>query len=322
MTVDVVARWHASPAPYRVTEEWEPDYARPSEEPEAEETGNGGSRASTVLAHRMAVERVVTSMRERLESPFSLQDMANVAFLSPYHFNRVFRSITGIPPQAFLTCLRMEAAKRLLLTTGLRVTDVCFSVGYQSVGTFTSRFTELVGLPPRRFRELSKDEGSLLRAVLLSLQAAQSPTERPGRAAAVAGRISDPDFGGGAIFVGLFPVQAPRGRPAGCAFLSGPDAYRVTGVADGRYRIMAAGFACSPDIRDYLLPDHSRLRVGISRPLVVRDGAVVGNADVTLRPMEPIDPPIVIALHATSGPPPERMNGSGGSPRLRSVCRT
>lgn len=288
MTVDVVETWQRSPngQDHRRTNGWAGDVAR--------------SRPATITARRVAVERVVATMRERLDAPLSLQDMADVAFLSRYHFNRVFRSITGIPPQTFLTCLRMQAAKKLLLTTALRVTDVCFSVGYQSVGTFTSRFTELVGVPPRRFRELSKDESSILRAVLGNLQAVEPALNGSAPRREVLGKVSDPEFRGGAIFVGLFPTQALAGCPAGCAFLTGPDAYRVAGVADGHYRIMAAGFGWSSDIHDYLLPDHTRLRVGAGGPIVVCDGMVLGDSEVTMRPMEAIDPPIVVALHANT----------------------
>src|SRR5215213_5738209 len=96
-----------------------------------------GSRATTVASRYQAVERVILAMRERLDKPLSLENMAEIALLSPYHFNRVFRLITGIPPCKFLNVLRMEAAKRLLVTTKLTVGEVCFSVGYNSQGSFT-----------------------------------------------------------------------------------------------------------------------------------------------------------------------------------------
>src|ERR687886_731437 len=109
-------------------------------------------RPVTTAARLDAVERVVREMRARLGSPFGLDDMAHVAHLSPYHFNRVFRSVTGVPPGRFHAAVRMDAAKRLLLTTDLRVTDVCLEVGYRSLGTFTTQFRELVGVSPRELR--------------------------------------------------------------------------------------------------------------------------------------------------------------------------
>ena len=269
------------------------------------------SRPATLRARRMAVERVVATMSDRLDAPLSLRDMADVALLSPQHFNRVFRSVTGVPPQLFLTCLRMQAAKRLLLTTALRVTDVCFSVGYQSVGTFTSRFTELVGIPPRRFRELSKDEDSLMRAVLRSLEAERISSDVQAQRDQVVGRVLDHDCAHGPIFVGLFRNQTPGGCPAGCALLAGADTFRIGRVADGRYRVLAVGFPWSSNIRDYLLPDPSNLRVAASRPFLVREGIVTGNLDVTLRTMEATDPPVVVALHAAAWRRPESTEQSG-----------
>ena len=96
------------------------------------------SQTGTAPLHGLAVERVLATMRERLDEDLTLHDMADVAHLSPYHFTRVFRHVTGIPPCEFLTALRLQEAKRLLLTTGLSVTDVCFEVGYSSLGTFTA----------------------------------------------------------------------------------------------------------------------------------------------------------------------------------------
>src|SRR5690242_12380215 len=101
-------------------------------------------RPSTVAAHHEAVERVIRMMRDHLDEPLTLQEMSKIAYISPCHFNRTFRQITGIPPNQFFYALRLETAKRLLLTTDTSVTDVCFDVGYNSLGTFIRRFTGLV----------------------------------------------------------------------------------------------------------------------------------------------------------------------------------
>ena len=97
-----------------------------------------------------AVGPVVRAMRENLAAGLTLADMADIACLSPFHFHRVFHQAAGIPPGQFLTALRMDAAKRLLLTTTESVVDVCFAVGYSSPGTFTTGFTRLVGETPER----------------------------------------------------------------------------------------------------------------------------------------------------------------------------
>src|SRR5258707_14891588 len=104
------------------------------------------AHAGTELNHHRAVERVISAMHQRLDEDFSLEEMANLAYMSPFHFNRIFRQLTGVPPCQFMSALRLESARRLLLTTQLSVTDVCFEVGYSSLGTFIRRFTDLLGL--------------------------------------------------------------------------------------------------------------------------------------------------------------------------------
>src|SRR5213080_3436753 len=112
-----------------------------------------GGQQVTHAAHTQAVERVIQTMHTQLHEVLTLEDLASVACLSPSHFTRVFRRLIGIPPGEFLSALRLQAARRLLLTTSLSVTDICFEVGYNSIGSFTSRFTHLVGLSPRLLRQ-------------------------------------------------------------------------------------------------------------------------------------------------------------------------
>src|SRR5229473_7326641 len=111
------------------------------------------TRHVTLAAQTQAVERAIQAMHTHLHELLTLEDLVSVACLSPYHFNRVFGRLIGIPPGEFLTALRFQMARRLLLTTPLSVTGICFEVGYTSTGSFTSRFTQLVGLSPRLLRQ-------------------------------------------------------------------------------------------------------------------------------------------------------------------------
>lgn len=113
----------------------------------------GPVRQITIHSHYEAVDRVIKVMREGLSEPLTLQDMADAAMFSPYYLNRVFRRVTGLPPRRFLAAMRLASAKRLLLTTPLTSTDICFRIGYNSYGTFITRFTERVGLAPQRLRQ-------------------------------------------------------------------------------------------------------------------------------------------------------------------------
>ena len=77
--------------------------------------------------------------------PLSLNEIAGVAGLSKYHFLRLFRATYGITPMEYLSQRRIERAQDLLRTTNLTVTEVCFTVGFSSLGSFSSRFRRLVG---------------------------------------------------------------------------------------------------------------------------------------------------------------------------------
>jgi AraC family transcriptional regulator len=251
-------------------------------------------QAGTAALRCMAVERVIATMQERLDEDLTLQDLADIAYLSPYHFNRVFRRVTGIPPCEFLAALRLQEAKRLLLTTGLSVTDVCVEVGYRSLGTFTTRFTQLVGLPPGRLRRLV-EAGATPRAAPRPDHDAHAATIVP-LSAGVSGRISAPDAPAGPIFVGLFPTPVPQSRPVACTRLSAPGVYRIAPVPDGWYYVLTAALPWSGDPLSYLLPD-GRLRVGIGAgPVLVQRGRAHGATDVTLRPPQATDPPLLTAV--------------------------
>lgn len=78
----------------------------------------------------------------------TIEAMARVAGMSPYHFARSFRRSFGQTPRAWLTDVRLNRAKALLSRSGAHVTDVCFDVGFSSLGSFSSLFARHVGLPP------------------------------------------------------------------------------------------------------------------------------------------------------------------------------
>lgn len=245
-------------------------------------------RPSTIAAHHEAVERVIRTMHDRLDEPLTLQEMSRIAYISPCHFNRTFRQITGIPPNQYFYALRLETAKRLLLTTNTSVTDVCFDVGYNSLGTFIRRFTGLVGVSPSRFRSLARhatDSWSI---------PTSSGRIDPPASASISGRVTAPEWFAGTIFVGLFTTPIPQGAPISGTVIEQPGPYHVPSVPDGIYYILAAGLARSKDLRDYFLYE-TTLRGGRQR-ILIRNGIVEGSTDVSLRPPEVFDPPILMTL--------------------------
>lgn len=263
-----------------------------------ENRSNLACREDTLASHRRAVERVITTARERLCEPISLRDMSRVAYLSEFHFNRVFHQITGLPPAKFISAMRLDEAKRLLLNTNRSITDVCFEVGYNSLSTFTRRFTQRVGLGPREFRYLAERitpasvESLCAHYAELTVRAAlRAPFQ------GVEGFIDCPKPDGGPIFIGLFRIHIPQSRPVGGTLLTSPGAFHIRSVPDGTYHLLAAALPRLADTLGYLLPDSANLSVGTANgPVIVRHGKANGPFTISLRPMALTDPPLLISL--------------------------
>lgn len=91
--------------------------------------------------------------------PLTLEAMAQAANYSKFHFSRAFLAAYGETPMAYLTRRRIERAKDLLRAANLTVTEVCFVVGFQSLGSFSWRFRKLVGVSPAEYRQRALEGG-------------------------------------------------------------------------------------------------------------------------------------------------------------------
>ena len=89
--------------------------------------------------------------------PLDLNEISRHACFSRYHFLRLFRQAFNKTPHQYLVERRIERAKELLRANELRVTDVCFEVGFQSLGSFSSLFHKSVGHPPVAYREKTRE---------------------------------------------------------------------------------------------------------------------------------------------------------------------
>lgn len=98
-------------------------------------------------------------MDARYADPLDLDAMAAEAGFSRYHFAREFRATFGEPPGAYLSRRRVERAKDLLASANLTVTEICMVVGFSSLGSFSRRFTELVGCAPSEYRRRMVERG-------------------------------------------------------------------------------------------------------------------------------------------------------------------
>jgi len=101
------------------------------------------------LAH---LRRARDLMDRDYAQPLDVPAMARAALMSPSHFSRRFRAVYGETPYSYLMTRRIERAQSLLRAGSMSVTDVCVAVGCTSLGSFSSRFTEIVGETPSQYR--------------------------------------------------------------------------------------------------------------------------------------------------------------------------
>jgi transcriptional regulator GlxA family with amidase domain len=112
-----------------------------------------------MLEDLVRLRRARDRMDREYAQPLDVPALARTALMSPGHFSRSFRAAFGETPHSYLMTRRIERAKALLRRGDLSVTEVCFAVGCTSLGSFSSRFAELVGESPRSYRARSHDEG-------------------------------------------------------------------------------------------------------------------------------------------------------------------
>jgi AraC-like DNA-binding protein len=111
-----------------------------------------GPAATQTLRDLKVLRRVRDRMDRDFAQPLNVEALARGANMSAGHLSRQFKIAYGESPHAYLMTRRIERAMTLLRRGDLSVTEVCFAVGCASLGTFSSRFTELVGMPPSAYR--------------------------------------------------------------------------------------------------------------------------------------------------------------------------
>lgn len=232
-----------------------------------------------------AVERVIHAMRENLSEQITMDDMARTAMFSKFHFSRIFLRVTGISPGRFLSALRLQEAKRLLLTTTMTVADISHLVGYNSIGTFSSRFRASVGASPSEYRHF----GGYVAPI-----ATQGPddTAHPG---VVRGHIwSTPECRPGRVVVGLFPGRIAQGFPVRHVTRSSIGPFEITDVPAGSWHVLAHSVEADDE-----MPDDrptARSYVASFGPVDISPTGTGGrDFDMWLRSPRIFDPPPLLA---------------------------
>jgi AraC-like DNA-binding protein len=126
--------------------------------------------ANTPAAQHLRDLERLRRVRDRIDreyaQPLDVEALARDAHMSAGHLSREFRRVYGESPYAYLMTRRIERAKALLRRGDLSVTEVCFAVGCSSLGTFSTRFTELVGMPPSAYRSQATQASAEIPACL------------------------------------------------------------------------------------------------------------------------------------------------------------
>jgi transcriptional regulator GlxA family with amidase domain len=112
------------------------------------------------LANLAHLRRARDRMDREYDTPLDVAALARTALMSTAHFSRQFRAAYGETPYSYLMTRRIERAKALLRRGDMSVTEVCISVGCSSLGSFSARFTEMVGETPTSYR--SRDHSELV----------------------------------------------------------------------------------------------------------------------------------------------------------------
>jgi len=102
------------------------------------------------------LRRAIEFMHDNFGRELALEEIASAAYLSEYHFARLFKQITRVTPHVYLANLRLEQARKLLAETALPISEIAATVGYQSQSHFSKMFKAVAGITPRAFREASK----------------------------------------------------------------------------------------------------------------------------------------------------------------------
>ena len=229
-------------------------------------------------------------MHEHISRPLRLHELADAAYLSPFHFERVFHATTGVSAVAFASALRIDAAKRLLASGEASVTDACFSLGYGSLGSFVSRFTRSVGVSPGALRaSVARDDGTPV------VRTAEGRVRLANGAWSIFGSIGGDVRADTVVWVGAFARGVPDGPPLAGTLVHGAGPFRIDALVPGTYHVLALGVPRATSLRGYVALGESA-RVGKGGGVVVGPTGPAAFVRIDLAAPRPTDPPILVAL--------------------------
>ncbi|QGG58224.1 helix-turn-helix domain-containing protein [Paenibacillus sp. B01] len=267
-----------------------------------------GQRRSLVPQDEL--DQVIDYIQGNLFDPMPLERLAKHISYSPSHFARLFKERTGLTPLYYVSSLRLSRAKDLLLKTEYTIRDISLEIGQQSLGTFTTRFTQRVGLTPSEFRQSRSAVGDQARR-LQALDSWDDPTIQASSSpvwSEVSGFVEPVLPFDGFVLIGLFAKPIPEGMPIHGTLLPRPGAFRFTGVRPGTYYLMGTTLSWAMGAMDMLLPQ-TTLRTRARSPIEVGPSSPAPFQHALLYEPRPDDPPILISLPLLMNQFLSRMRG-------------
>lgn len=242
--------------------------------------------------HIRAVSKTIEYMKENINEELTSDKLAAIASYSPYHFSRVFKEVTGVSPRHYLSALRIEAGKEMLMEPSSHsILKTLLDIGFHSLGTFSSKFKQFVGQSPKQFQK----NAIKLHRLMNELDEREVTIPDGVKLPAVRCRIEAPEDFKGLIFVGLFPRPIPDQAPvAGTALRQKHREFTFFRVPTGTYYALAAAIPWSLDPRDYFLLSKS-LRGKAEESFNISASSKI-DVHIKLREPMPYDPPILINL--------------------------
>ncbi|WP_018933110.1 helix-turn-helix domain-containing protein [Gracilibacillus lacisalsi] len=239
------------------------------------------------------VEAAIKYIKANLHEEITLQQVAKHVAYSPYHFSRIFKDQIGLPPHYYLSALRLQRAKELLIHTDLTIRDIGMEIGQHSLGTFTTRFTQKVGVSPSVFRQSESSVTQHLQQIQLKRTKAFNRYRNISQT--VRGKITSPSEINGIILLGLFSKPIPEGLPLYGTILETEGEFAFENVKAGTYYLLSTTVNTGMNSSEILLTE-STLRAKLEEPVIVQPHHETPQLNVTLRPPRIDDPPVLISI--------------------------
>lgn len=238
--------------------------------------------------HRDVVSKVILNMKKVENSDVSLDEWADFACLSKFELISAFKKLTGIPPMTFHNAEKLEIAKKLLVFDKMPATQVCFEIGFESLGSFVTKFGSNVGITPANYARTMSAFGfaELFAHSLLS----RRPVSRSA-GTSIEVHFDEPRTAiKPSLIAAVFSRAYPSGTPAGWRFV--PPTRRLALFHSGLTGYcLAASMPLWPRLSE-LVNFHPAL---IGRSALTRTD---GEIRLMLRPPTIFDPPITLAIPA------------------------